>query len=47
MDKACETCAKYLGGGCCAASLERECADGAFERWEKAEAGDGRKKQGV
>lgn len=32
---ACETCRHYLGGGSCAMSMERECADGGFECWER------------
>ena len=33
-DKTCETCRHYLGGGQCALSMEKECADGDRELWE-------------
>ena len=29
----CDGCRHYLGGGCCAVSLESECAAGEFEAW--------------
>lgn len=35
--RACETCRHYLGGGCCAVSLEAECAAGDYEAWEEKE----------
>lgn len=41
MEKACETCRHYLGGGCCDLSLEQECRDGGFEEWEGVTALDG------
>lgn len=31
----CIGCKHYLGGGCCAANLEAECAAGGFEAWEE------------
>ena len=35
MKKSCETCRFYLGGGCCAVSLEQECQDGGLQAWEE------------
>ena len=34
MNKSCETCRHYLGGGNCNLSMEMECRDGGFEGWE-------------
>ena len=31
MDKTCDTCRHYLGGGNCNLSMEMECRDGGFE----------------
>ena len=39
-ERKCETCRRYLGGGCCADGLEAECAAGAFEAWEKKNGGE-------
>lgn len=36
-NKTCETCRHYLGGGQCALSEEKECADGDRELWEGAD----------
>lgn len=44
MENGCVGCEHYLGGGCCALSLEMECADGGYEHREEHEAnqtGDG------
>ena len=30
----CDTCANYLGGGCCRINLEAECSAGDYEAWE-------------
>lgn len=32
----CDTCKHYLGGGQCRINLERECAEGEYEAWERA-----------
>lgn len=32
----CDTCKHYLGGGQCRINLERECAEGGYEAWERA-----------
>lgn len=34
MERTCDTCAHYLGGGCCRINLEAECGAGEFEAWE-------------
>ena len=32
----CDTCKHHLGGGQCRINLERECAEGEYEAWERA-----------
>lgn len=36
----CDTCKHYLGGGQCRINLERECAEGEYEAWERAPSGE-------
>ena len=43
MENGCVGCEHYLGGGCCALSLEMECADGGYEHREPKQ--DGTKKE--
>ena len=36
LERICETCRHYLGGGCCRINLEAECREGGgFEAWEQ------------
>ena len=37
----CDTCKHYLGGGQCRINLERECAEGEHEAWERAPSDKG------
>lgn len=37
----CDTCKHYLGGGQCRINLERECAEGEYEAWERAPSDEG------
>lgn len=37
----CDTCKHYLGGGQCRINLERECAEGEYEAWERAPSDKG------
>ena len=41
VEKCCETCRHYLGGGYnnCRLNLEAECAAGEFEAWESKDGG--------
>jgi len=36
MERDCETCRHYLGGGLCRINLEAECGAGCYEAWEAA-----------